>query len=124
VFEDTVIRVRSFPLDGQLPCFLPAGEVPDALFALTPDWLGFAAPGGLKVAFDNGKGLPAGSKVTLYVVGSLDTKIRPLEGQATVVPVGQWTELGGATVSADGKTIVSDPGSGLPGLGWIGWKAE
>lgn len=124
IFEASGIRVKKLDLAAHLPCFVPADNVPDALYAMTPDWLSFSTPGGLEVTFDNSAGLAAGGKVTLYVLGGLDTKIRVLDGDPIHLHTGDYYELGTGTVSGGGTKIVSDPGMGLPAMGWIGWKAQ
>jgi len=124
LWEDTMIRVRAFPLDVMTPCFFEPDNAPDALYASTPDWIGFATPGGLEVRFANTKGLAPGEKVNLFVVGGFGTVVHPLEGDPIPIPVGTVHELGTGTVSEDGSKIVSDPGTGMPGLGWLGWKTQ
>jgi len=124
IFEPTSVRVHKLDLDAHLPCFVPEDNVPDGLYALTPDWLSFSTPGGLEVSFENSKGLGAGATVDLYVLGGLDTKIRPLEGEPVHLHTGDYYKFGTGTVSADGNEIVSDPGMGLPAMGWMGWKAQ
>jgi hypothetical protein len=124
IFELAEIRVRKVDLAAHLPCFVPADNVPDALYAMTPDWLSFSVPGGLEVSFDNSAGLSAGDKVNLYVLGGLDTKIRVPDGDPVHLHTGDYYEFGTGTVSGDGTKIISDPGMGLPAMGWIGWKAQ
>jgi len=124
IFEPTVIRAREFPLDEYVPCFLDAGDLPDALYVLTPDWLGFSTPGGVPVEFDNSAGLEAGSQVALFVLGANGTTVHPVDGGPVELDTGQWYEFGTGTVSGDGLKILSDAGSGAPAFGWLGWKAK
>ena len=99
-------------------------DPPDGLYVMTPDWLSFSTPGGVEVQFDNSAGLQAGAQVSLFVLGGLDTRVRPVDGEPIHLDTGTWYKVGTGHVSEDGATIVSDPGSGVPGLGWVGWKAE
>jgi len=122
VFETTTIRGMKFPLGEDLPCFLSPDTVPDELYVFTPDWMAFGPPGGIEVRFANSKGLAPETKVTLHVLGGGDTWIHPVAGDPFHLQVGLWYELGTGTVSPDGAEIVSDPGCGMPGLGWIGWE--
>ena len=125
VWEDTTVRIMAYPLDLQTPCFIHGDNMPDGLYAMTPDWLGFQVPGGLEVKFDNTAGLAPGDQVDLFVVGGLDTSIKPLDGSDHIlVGTGAEYPLGTGTVNEDGSKIVSDPGAGMPGLGWIGWRKK
>jgi hypothetical protein len=124
IFEPVTIRGRAFPLDEYVPCFLDEAALPDALYSFTPDWISFAKTGGIDVTFANTAGLEPGAKVSLFVLGSLDTQIRPLDGDPIWLHTGEWYEYGTGTVNEDGTLVVADPGSGLPGLGWVGWKAQ
>jgi hypothetical protein len=122
IFEKVEIRGVRYPLEQHTPCFLSEETMPDELYVFTPDWVSFSTPGGLEITFDNTKNLAPGTQVSLWVLGQLDTQIIPLEGETIHVHTGDWVEFGKATVSEGGAAIVSDPGSGVPGLGWIGWK--
>ncbi len=123
IFEPVSIRIKRFPLDEYVPCFLDAGDLPDALYSMTPDWLSFSTPGGIEATFENSEGLAPGAQVSFFVLGTLDTQIVPLEGDPLHLHTGDWHNLGTGTVSDDGSVITTDPGSGLPGIGWIGYKA-
>ncbi|MBM4355854.1 MAG: hypothetical protein FJ109_19035 [Deltaproteobacteria bacterium] len=121
IFEPVAIKIRKLPTEFA-DCFAGPGEEPDVLFALAPDWLGFNTVGGIPLSFDNELGFVAGTKVTLYFLGSLDATVRPVGGDPVLLKTGQWYPLGHGTVSGDGKSIVSDDGAGLPWLGVIGYR--
>jgi hypothetical protein len=123
IFEPVSICIERFPLEEYVPCFLDEGDLPDAVFSMTPDWLSFSTPGGIEATFENTEGLAPGSQVNFFVLGTLDTQIIPLEGDPIHLHTGDWHNLGTGTVSDDGSVITTDPGSGLPGIGWVGYKA-
>lgn len=88
----------------------------DGLFAFYPEGI-IEAPGfGLKLP--NARGLAAGTKVDLFVLGGLDCNLH----DGTKVPEAEWAKFGEGTVSADGSMIVSDGGSGLPCFTWLAYK--
>jgi hypothetical protein len=124
IFEPVDIKIMRFPLDDYVPCFLDDGNLPDALFSMVPDWISFSTPGGIPATFENTEELPAGSKVSFFVLGALDTQITPLEGDATFLHTGDWFNIGTGTVRQDGSVITTDVGAGLPGIGWVGYKAQ
>lgn len=124
IFEAVGVRIKRFPLDEYVPCFLDETDLPDALFSMAPDWVSFSTPGGVAATFENSEGLEAGATVSLFVLGSLDTQILPLDGAPVHLKTGDWYKLGTGTVSGDGSVITTDPGSGLPGIGWVGYKLQ
>ena len=124
IFEPVSIRIKRFPLEEYVPCFLDAANLPDALYSMTPDWISFSTPGGIEATFENTEGLAPGASVSFFVLGSLDTQIIPLEGDPVHLHTGDWYGIGAGTVSADGSVITTDPGAGLPGIGWVGYKAQ
>jgi hypothetical protein len=123
IFEPVSICIERFPLAEYVPCFLDEGDLPDAVYSMTPDWLSFSTPGGIEATFENTEELAPGAQVNFFVLGTLDTQIIPLEGETIHLHTGDWHNLGTGTVSEDGSVITTDPGSGLPGIGWVGYKA-
>ena len=70
------------------------------------------------VRLPNDLGLAPGSKVIFSVLGSLDCTL----ADGSHVPEAEWQDYGTGTVSADGATIDSDPGSGVPCINWMGYR--
>jgi hypothetical protein len=101
---------------GQRPCFLPAGETYDGLYAMTPeqdiDGAGFA------MTIPNATGLAAGTTVDLFVLGGLFCE---LPGAMTPIEEGKWELYGSATVNGAGTMI---EGGVLPCVNWFGYKAR
>jgi len=97
-------------------CFLDEETPPPAAV------LAFYPEGALLAPVDmrlpNDLGLPAGSQVIFSVLGSLDCTL----ADGSHVPEAKWQDYGTGTVSADGTTIVSDPGSGVPCINWMGYR--
>lgn len=95
---------ESIGFDG-LYAFFPEGEID--------------APGfGLRIP--NTTEIPSGETVDLFVLGGLKCELY----DGTPVPEATWAKFGEGTVSDDGKTIVSDEGSGLPCFTWLGYRAR
>jgi hypothetical protein len=83
-----------------------------AVYALNP--FGTNVDPGASVTIANTKGLPAGSKVEIFVHGA--------DVFSRVLPFADFTKVGEGTVSADGATITSD-GAIVRQLTWIGVRA-
>jgi hypothetical protein len=99
---------------SDLPCFAQEAGV-RRLFGFYPE---AEVNGEFAVRVPNADGLAPSTQVDLFVLGGLDTKLA--NGQ--VVPEAEFVAYGTGTVSADGATITSDPGSGLPALSWFGYR--
>jgi hypothetical protein len=97
-------------------CFFGEADAPEGLYALYPE--GQISAPGFPVHIPNTTGLPAGAAVQLYVLGGLDCKL----ADGTAIPEAGWQGFGTGTVSADGSTIDSDAGVGLPCLTWLGYR--
>ncbi len=97
-------------------CFFGAEDAPAGLYALYPE--GQIDAPGFPVHVPNTTGLAAGSKVEFFVLGGLDCK----RADGTGIPEAAWETFGTGTVSADGSTIDSDPGVGVPCLTWLGYR--
>jgi hypothetical protein len=97
----------------KVPAALPASLSLDVIWGLAPVNATLTPPGTLTIP--NGPAWPAGSKVDFYMNG-----VEPEPGVA--VPYGAWGPVGTGTVSADGKTISTDPGTGngIPVLSMVG----
>jgi len=124
IFEPVSICIKRFPMDEYVPCFLDEADLPDALYSMTPEWLSFSTPGGIEATFENSENLTPGSMVDFFFLGSNDTQIIPLEGTPVHLHTGEWYKFGTGSVSEDGSIITTDVGSGLPGIGWVGYKAK
>ena len=98
------------------PCFIDAENPPLALYALLPE-VNISGPDGAHMTFPNTAGLDAGARVTVYALGGVGTHLF----DDTPVKEGRWVAVGSATVSADGMTISTDAGKGLPFLTWTGY---
>jgi hypothetical protein len=97
-------------------CFFGEADAPEGLYALYPE--GQITAPGFPVHIPNATGLPAGAAVQLYVLGGLDCKL----ADGSAIPEASWQVFGTGTVSADGSTIDSDAGVGLPCLTWLGYR--
>jgi hypothetical protein len=62
----------------------------------------------------NSPGWPAGSRVEVFLHG--------VDVGEEWAPYGGWARVSGGAVSADGKTIMTDPDGGIPALSVIGIK--
>lgn len=98
------------------PCFLPAGETFDGVWALGPEE--DVAGDGFPVRIPNDQGLAPGTVVDLYVLGGLFCQ---LPGSNEQLEEGRWEAYGTATVNAGGDYI---EGGRLPCLNWFGYKAQ
>ena len=87
----------------------------EATWGLRPD---VNVDGGVAVRFPNVTSLAAGTQVDLYVMGGLSTSL----GEEMPVEEGHWAKYGTGTVNAEGTHIVSDEGSLLPTLNWVGYR--
>lgn len=75
---------------------------------------------GYPLTIPNTTGIPANATVELFILGGLECHL--LDGSK--VDEGYWAKFGEATVSADGATISSNPGQGLPCLNWFAYRLK
>jgi len=110
------VAARRIPTDAIGLC----GEAPtfDGLYAFYPEATVDAPGFGLSIP--NVDEYPAGTKVELFVLGSIDCRLH----NGTTVPEATWAKFGEATVSEDGAAIVADEGSGLPCLTWLAYRSK
>lgn len=108
---------RRVPVDARGLCFLGEGPPPDGVYAFYPE--GSVDAPGAPVHVPNTTGLAPGTTVELFVLGGLDCR----GANGRLLPEASWTVFGTGTVSADGATIDSDAGVGLPCLTWMGYRA-
>ena len=98
------------------PCFAQ-GQALDGLVAFRPE---VDIAGGAALRIPNDAGLAPGAVVDLFVLGGLETQL--LDG--TDIEEAELVRFGSATVDSAGEAIVSDAGSELPYLSWLGWAAR
>jgi hypothetical protein len=98
----------SAALAGQLP-FVGTPK-PDALYACSPFEVSFSQKASLSIA---NPGLPAGAAVEIQ-------QLRGLVNDG--LPAGHWMHAASAHVSADGKSVTTDPGEGVTELTWLWLK--
>jgi hypothetical protein len=106
------VRVASVPL-ASAPHYAADAHVA-AIYAMAPS--GATASSKMGVVLANRAGLPAGSAVELLVLGDNYFSEPPSVGLLQVQALGH--------VSADGKTIVTDPGEGILEITWLGVRAK
>ncbi|MBI4641092.1 MAG: hypothetical protein HY731_10375, partial [Candidatus Tectomicrobia bacterium] len=94
------VSVLRVPIN-RLPMPLPEGQFSRTVIAIAPAETRFDPP--LPISFPNMDGAPPGTRVRLI---SFDHD------------AGQFVEVGGATVSADGSRLESDPGVGIRVGAW------
>ena len=105
------LGARRVPVDPAL-CFDGAGDAIAAwVFADEGPVVGAPFP----IAIDNDLGLGPGDTVELFVLGGLETRL----SDGTLVDEATLGRIGSATVSADGATLRSAPGEGLPYFSWL-----
>jgi len=95
--------ITPVPVDRS-PMPFPAGKSAPLLFAINPGGSVPSQP--LPISFPN---------VTEASPG------RPADMHYFDLATGNWNIWGTGTVSADGRQVVSDPGTGLPRLAWHWW---
>jgi hypothetical protein len=115
------IALTRYPLDENVPCFIDPGNLPAALYAVTPNDAIIMQPGTFAdpvlvpatIDLPNDAGLAAGSELDVYVVGGA-------HGLSVEAPEGEWRAWTTASVTADGLRIQTAPGEGLGYLTWFG----
>ncbi|MEZ4336259.1 MAG: hypothetical protein R3B82_06495 [Sandaracinaceae bacterium] len=113
-FPETYDRLTAgpVPLDAA-PCFLDTAPPLLGLWALGPE---SASIPGFQVRIPERTGLPDGTRVELWLVGGTYTQLASGE----TIDEGVFAPYGTGTVS--GGRIVSDPGSELQYLSWVGYR--
>jgi hypothetical protein len=87
-----------------------ASQMPDVVWGLAPLNTKLSPPGTLTVPNMQPNAWPAGMMLHVALDGTDTTTATP------PAPWGTWGEIGTAHVSADGKTITTDDGAGIPEL--------
>ena len=106
-------RVSAARITGaNLPPVDAHGEMPVALFALTPAEATFAAPAPL--VLPNDQQLDPDTLVEIVMLGGPST--------TRFAPVGALGVVDQGRVSADGLTVLAN--HGIPFLGWVGYRAR
>ncbi len=111
--EEQKYRSLSVPLDKAPPFADPALKIV-AVYAMTPFATGLEP--GVGASVQNRAGLAAGAAVEFFVHG---TNLKDMNG-----PFAGFTKLAEGHVSADGKTIDTDPGQYIPELTWLGIRLK
>jgi hypothetical protein len=106
------VRVAAVPVD-QAPAYAKAANVA-AIYAMAPS--GATPSAKMGVTLQNAAGLPASAAVELLVLGDDYFSSPPNVGLLQVQAVGH--------VSADGKTISTDPGEGIAEITWLGVRQK
>jgi hypothetical protein len=116
------VALTRFPLQEHQPCFIDSANLPLALYAVTPGDSFVVEPESSYVdlrlrsaALDvpNESGLAPGTVLDVYVLGGP-------HGAELDLPEGDWRPVTTATVSDDGRRIVTAFGQGISYLTWFG----
>lgn len=121
IFTEPWVALSRFPIDVHVPCFIDPGDLPLALYAVTPMDLQVIEPGThldpvyrtASLDLPNETGLAAGTAVDIYVLGG----VHPADYGLLE---GEWTRMAGATVTSDGSRIQTADCEGLGYLTWFG----
>lgn len=110
------LSARFVPADAVGLC----GDAPtfDGLYALHPE--DQIEGSGFPFSIENTTGLPAGARVEFFVLGGLDCKL----ADGTKLAEGEWARFGEGEVSADGTSIHTDEGVGLPCTTWLAYRLK
>jgi hypothetical protein len=114
------LALTRYDLDGSLPCFIESGNLPVALYAVTPADSEVIEPGTLAapvhvpatIDVPNDTGLAAGTTLDVYVLGGA-------HGLQVGSYEGEWRSWTTATVTADGSRIRTADGDGISYLTWF-----
>ncbi|MSP24754.1 MAG: hypothetical protein EXR75_06230 [Myxococcales bacterium] len=112
--EDGFRAVVFAPSDGTFPAVAAAPKEFARLVGMAPINARFCPPA--KLTVPNEDGWVAGAAVEVWLNGT--------ETFDHFAPFGGWAIVAGATVSADGASIVTNDGEGLPELGVIGLRLK
>lgn len=113
-FPESYDRLSAGAVDpADAPCFVDQAPPLLGLWALGPE---DAAVPGFQVRIPERTGLPDGTRVELWLVGGAYTQL--VGGQQ--IEEGVFAPYGTGTVQ--GGQILSDPGSELPYLSWVGYR--
>jgi len=114
-FPTTYDELTAGPVSlDEAPCFVDAADGLLGLWALGPE---SGSTPGFAVAIPETTGLPEGTSVELWIVGGTYTRLPDGE----VIEEGDFRPYGTGTVR-DGF-VRTDPGSELPYLSWLGYRA-
>lgn len=113
----TSLAARRIALDAVGLCFLADAPALDGLYAFAPE--STLAGAGAPLRIPNVTGIAAGADVELYLLGGLDSVL----SDGRTIDEAAFERFGRASVSADGATIATAPGTGLPYLSWLGYRA-
>ncbi len=94
------ISITRIPIN-RIPMPLPEGQFSRMVITVQPGGTRFDPP--LPISFPNVDGAPPGTQLRLL---------------SFVLAAGEFVEVGGATVSADGRRVESDPGVGIREGAW------
>lgn len=108
--EDEFAAVVFKPVDGTFPPLAATTQSFDLIVGLGPADVDICPPA--KLSFPNSEGWAANAQVELWVNG-----VKTYDNWA---PYGTWSKVADATVSADGKTIATVAGQGVPALAAYG----
>ncbi|MBK8169992.1 MAG: carboxypeptidase regulatory-like domain-containing protein [Sandaracinaceae bacterium] len=109
------LAARKVPLSPSAPAFMHDAPALLGLYALKQNSLVDAQ---FTIHIANDTHLAAGTRVALYVLGGIFTVL----ADGTQVNEADFQQYGMATVSADASEIVSDEGSALPFMTWLGYR--
>lgn len=110
------LAARRIEIDAPNPCFAETLDDLEGIYLLSKE---SNAEPGFPIRIPNSTGLPASSGVELLLVGGLSTYLP----DDTYVQEAELAPFGTGTVTDDGSMIVSDPGSELPYLSWLAYRA-
>jgi len=101
------------------PCFVDSENPPVALVALLPE-VNIDQADGAHMTFPNTANLAPDAEVTVFALGGVGSHLP----DGTVVKEGSWVRVSTGTVSADGATVSTNDGEGLPFLTWVGYYLQ
>jgi hypothetical protein len=112
--EEIRFRAVAVPIEKAPPFVAEAGGGFATVYAMTPFGTKIDPPA--KVTLANTAQLPAGAAVELFIQGTeLDDKYGTF---------GRFTRIADGHVSADGATIATDQGQGIPQITWLGVRLK
>ncbi|MBM4358743.1 MAG: hypothetical protein FJ096_11630 [Deltaproteobacteria bacterium] len=108
--EEEFAAVVFKPADGTFPALAATTQAFDLVVGLGPADVDICPPA--KLSFPNSESWPANAQVELWVNG-----VKTYDNWA---PYGTWAKVAEARVSADGKTVATVNGQGVPALAAYG----